>query len=340
MLFDLRPKSSRRDLFNRELELKFLDDAAGRGDPLILVLGIRRIGKTSILRSFLENWNGIYIDMRGVVRTADLYERLSEGLSDSLGRLKRFLKNIRGIRILDVEVEVKWRGRDSISFLGLLEELNRRRERIIMILDEVQGLRPPISMEVKSLIAYAYDNLENVTVILSGSEIGLLRNFVGIDNSASPLYGRYHLDLMVKRFPKDLSMEFLRQGFKELNMSVDEGIIENAVNLFDGIVGWLVFFGRSYVDGVRDLKQISNVAVQMALNELNKLDWRGRMVLKAIAEGENSWSTIRRYVEEKRGITIPKSSLTRTIRKLEKLSIIENYRFLDPVYREASKRLR
>ncbi|MCS7374939.1 MAG: ATP-binding protein, partial [archaeon GB-1845-036] len=75
-------------------------------------------------------------------------------------------------------------------------------------------------------------------------------------------------------------------------------------------------------------------------NELNKLDWRGRMVLKAIAEGENSWSTIRRYVEEKRGITIPKSSLTRTIRKLEKLSIIENYRFLDPVYREASKRLR
>jgi len=64
------------------------------------------------------------------------------------------------------------------------------------------------------------------------------------------------------------------------------------------------------------------------------------MVLKAIAEGENSWSTIRRYVEEKRGITIPKSSLTRTIRKLEKLSIIENYRFLDPVYREASKRLR
>ncbi|HDO20871.1 MAG TPA: ATP-binding protein [Candidatus Bathyarchaeota archaeon] len=340
MLFDLRPKSSRRDLFNRELELKFLDDAAGRGDPLILVLGIRRIGKTSILRSFLENWNGIYIDMRGVVRTADLYERLSEGLSDSLGRLKRFLKNIRGIRILDVEVEVKWRGRDSISFLGLLEELNRRRERIIMILDEVQGLRPPISMEVKSLIAYAYDNLENVTVILSGSEIGLLRNFVGIDNSASPLYGRYHLDLMVKRFPKDLSMEFLRQGFKELNMSVDEGIIENAVNLFDGIVGWLVFFGRSYVDGVRDLKQISNVAVQMALNELNKLDWKGRMVLKAIAEGENSWSTIRRYVEEKRGITIPKSSLTRTIRKLEKLSIIENYRFLDPVYREASKRLR
>jgi len=195
-------------------------------------------------------------------------------------------------------------------------------------------------MEVKSLIAYAYDNLENVTVILSGSEIGLLRNFVGIDNSASPLYGRYHLDLMVKRFPKDLSMEFLRQGFKELNMSVDEGIIENAVNLFDGIVGWLVFFGRSYVDGVRDLKQISNVAVQMALNELNKLDWKGRMVLKAIAEGENSWSTIRRYVEEKRGITIPKSSLTRTIRKLEKLSIIENYRFLDPVYREASKRLR
>ena len=39
------------------------------------------------------------------------------------------------------------------------------------------------------------------------------------------------------------------------------------------------------------------------------------------------------------GVTIPKSSLTRTIKKLEKLSIVKNYEFLDPIYERASKKL-
>ena len=326
-------------MFNREKELEFLDNAVERGDPLILVLGIRRIGKTSLLKSFLENWTGVYIDMRGVLRIADLYERISEGLSFGIRRLKRYLENIRGVRVLGLEVEVKWKGRDSISLSGLLEELDRFGERIVVIFDEVQWIRPPVLMEVKSSIAYAYDNLENISIILSGSEIGLLKSFVGVDNSNSPLYGRYLLELMVERFSRDLSIEFLRQGFNELNVNVDGSVIEEAVDLFDGIVGWLVFFGRSYVDGVRDLNRILDIAIQLALNEINKLNKRERLVLKAIAEEAKSWSSVRRYVEEKMGVTIPKSSLTRTIKKLEKLSIVKNYEFLDPIYERASKKL-
>jgi len=326
-------------LFNREKELEFLDNAVERGDPLILVLGIRRIGKTSLLKSFLENWTGVYIDMRGVLRIADLYERISEGLSFGIRRLKRYLKSIRGVRVLGLEVEVKWKGRDSISLSGLLEELDRFGERIVVIFDEVQWIRPPILMEVKSSIAYAYDNLENISIILSGSEIGLLKSFVGVDNSNSPLYGRYLLELMVERFSRDLSIEFLGQGFNELNVNVDGSVIEEAVDLFDGIVGWLVFFGRSYIDEVRNLNKILDIAIQLALNEISKLDRRERLVLKAIAEGAKSWSSVRRYVEEKMGVTIPKSSLTRTIKKLEKLSIVKNYEFLDPIYERASKKL-
>ncbi|MCS7365219.1 MAG: ATP-binding protein, partial [archaeon GB-1867-035] len=63
------------------------------------------------------------------------------------------------------------------------------------------------------------------------------------------------------------------------------------------------------------------------------------LVLKAIAEEAKSWSSVRRYVEEKMGVTIPKSSLTRIIKKLEKLSIVKNYEFLDPIYERASKKL-
>ncbi len=340
MLFDIRPKSSRRELFDREHELSILDRLVDRGDPLILVLGIRRIGKTSLLKSFLEEWNGIYIDMRGVSRESDLYRRFSMGLSMGIERLRRFLKNIRGIKVMGIEVELKWRGRDSISLTGLLEELNRFGERIVVVFDEAQLIRPPISSLVKNCIAYTYDHLDNITVILSGSEIGLLRDFIGIENPSSPLYGRYSYELIVRRFPRDLSLEFLEQGFHEVGLRVGREVIEEAVELFDGIVGWLVFFGRSYLDGMRNLELILDAAVNMAYEELCKLRRNEKLVLKAIADGARSWSQVRRYIEEKTCTVIPKSTLSRTIRRLEKLSIIDNYRFLDPIYMYASKRLR
>ena len=340
MLFDLRPKSSRRELFDRERELEVLDGAASRGDPLVLVLGIRRIGKTSLLKAFLENWSGIYVDMRGVRCLADLYREIARGISSGLDKLRRLLEGIRGISIAGVEVEIRWRGRDSISLLGLLQELDRKGERIVIVFDEVQVVRPPIATEIRNAIAYAYDHLRNVTVILSGSEIGLLRDFVGIDNPESPLFGRYALELRVERFPRDLSIEFLERGFRELGVSVSRDVIERAVELFDGIVGWLVFFGRAYVDGVRDLGRVMDLAVNLALEELDKLGKREKLVLKAIASGARSWSEVRRFVEEREGVSIPKSTLTRIIRKLERLSIVEDYRFLDPVYREAAKRLK
>ncbi len=65
MLFDSRPKKSRKELFNRARKLELLDESATRGDPLIVVTRIRRIGKTSLLLSSLEEWNGFYMDMRG-----------------------------------------------------------------------------------------------------------------------------------------------------------------------------------------------------------------------------------------------------------------------------------
>lgn len=65
-LFDLRPKTSRDELFDREMGLEELHRSVGRGYPLIAVLGIRRIRKTSVLKTFLGEIKGIYIDLRGI----------------------------------------------------------------------------------------------------------------------------------------------------------------------------------------------------------------------------------------------------------------------------------
>jgi hypothetical protein len=53
----------------------------------------------------------------------------------------------------------------------------------------------------------------------------------------------------------------------------------------------------------------------------------------------NSWGKIKGYVEEHEGSTISSSILSNILRSLEDLSIIKDYEFLDPIYKEASLRL-
>ena len=335
-LFDPRPKSSRSELYDRAEELALLDKHVDK--PLIVVLGVRRIGKTSLVKSFLEPYDGLYVDMRGAATRADLYRRLSEGLNEGIGKLRRLLESIRGIRVGEFGVEIKWKGVDSISFLGLLEELNRR-GRFVVAIDEIQEAKPPLSAELRTALAYAYDHLDNITVVLSGSELRLLRSFMGVEDPGSPLYGRYFVEVDVRRFAREESLDFLRLGFRQEGVEPPPDVLEEAVDFFDGIPGWLVSFGRAYVDGIRDVGAIKEQAISIALDELGRLSAREKAVLKAIAEGARTWGQVRRYVEERLGEAIPKSTLTRIIEKLESLSIIKDYEFLDGVYREAAKRL-
>jgi len=101
-----------------------------------------------------------------------------------------------------------------------------------------------------------------------------------------------------------------------------------------------VHFGRSYVDGMMDMGEIKEGAVSIAMSELSRLSRRERAVLKAIANGAVTWGSARRLAEEYLGETIPKSTLTRIVNKLEALSIIKDYKFLDNVYMEAAKQLK
>jgi AAA+ ATPase superfamily predicted ATPase len=207
-LFDLRPKKRREDLFDRERELELLHRGIERGYPVISVLGIRRIGKTSLLKVLLSELSGLYVDMRGVTRRSDLEAKLTESMESSLTRLRRFLEGIRGVRITGLSIQIRWRGKDSLSLAGLLEEINKKKERFVIVLDEAQSTRPPLSYELKNAIAYAHDNLENIIFIVAGSEVGLLRDFIGYEDPSSPLNGKGVYEVFVERFKSELSREF------------------------------------------------------------------------------------------------------------------------------------
>jgi len=353
MLFDERPKARREDLFDRVKEVSEVIDAIDKGRPIIVLSGIRRIGKTSVLLVALNevNVDSVLIDCRALKENygrRELYALFSTAFSSKLDKLRDVLKGIRGVSIMGNYVELKWSGRDYLSLTELFDKLNRRR--LVIALDEAQRLRGPLANEVKDAIAHAYDYDRNLTFILTGSEVGLLHELLNVDDEESPLYGRYYHEVTLGRFSVDESEEFLRRGFSELSISVGDDVITSIAEYFDGIPGWLTLAGNVYAR-TRDLSQVRETAIKIAMSEIENLirvkertspivARRYETVLKCIANGSNSWSRVLRCLEDEEGSTISSSVLHNIITNLEKLSIIKDYEFLDPIYREASKRLK
>ncbi|WP_054837408.1 ATPase [Metallosphaera hakonensis] len=99
MLFDTEPKTSLSDLFDREEEVEKLK--RGLNERLILVLGIRRIGKSSLILSTLNSLgiDYVFIDVRkvydGVTRKVYI-EKLLEEIYSSLTRLskKEYIRSV------------------------------------------------------------------------------------------------------------------------------------------------------------------------------------------------------------------------------------------------------
>jgi len=344
VLFDPRPKTRREDLFGRDRELRMLKENINT--PITLITGIRRIGKSSILSVFLNEVDipSVLLDLRSLGTNyglKDLYSILSKALSTKIDKFMEVLKGLSSVKIFGNEIEIRWKGRDALTLSSFFDALNKRR--VIIAMDEAQKFRGPRAIEILNALAHAYDYDRNLTFILTGSEAGLLYDFLKFDNEGSPLYGRYCFNLVVERFDRDTAREFLKRGFEEVNVDVEDEVLEDAVNFFDGIPGWLTFFGNEYISGNKKIETVKNIAVNLALKEIkNIVRARGRryaLVLKAIAEGEDTWSSIKRYVEKREGVTVSSSILSNTINNLEDMSIIKDYKFLDPVYRAASLKL-
>jgi len=350
MLFDPRPKKRREELFDREKEIEQLINTK---EPLTLLLGIRRVGKSSLLRVTLnELENGVYIDARkmyfdsgGWITSESLIRELESALNALRGTVRgkvfETLEHVRGVSLSGVRIELTREVRVS----KVLEALND--VGAVIGIDESQYLRFYGSRggkEFLALLAYSYDNLDNLRFILSGSEVGLLHDFLGMDDYESPLYGRSHREVVLKPFSKELSIEFLKRGFSEIGMEVPSEVIEGAVSFLDGVPGWLVEFGRKYAE-IQELKGSLEYVFQRAkgflngeLKELERRSPRYVLILEAIARGHNRWELIRDYLAS-RGHNVPKSRLAELIRNLKKMSWIETdfssdrkrYRIIDPV---------
>jgi len=367
MLFDPKPKSRRSDLFDREEEINELKNSVLK-TPLTLLLGIRRVGKTSVLKVSLNELNApyVYLDLRmleeeGYSRVA-FYRLLSEALTNTVSKwsnLVDYLRSIKGVGVYGVKVEFDWREK-SLTLTRVLNKLNQFGEReaekgfVVVAFDEAQILRNISGgkgkADFKSILAYAYDNLPNLRFVLTGSEVGLLLNTLRLDVPSSPLYGRYVRVVRLERFNREKSLEFLKRGFEEANMLVSDDVLQKVYERVDGIVGWLTYFGCLIIESHKPITEavdeVTERALKLVQKEVDEVFRRSRHymhVLKAISLGISTWSGIKRAVEAWLGRPLQNAQITRLLKTLVELSIVEKkndyYVIADPLIAEYSRRL-
>lgn len=175
---------------------------------------------------------------------------------------------------------------------------------MIIAIDEAQELRRVNWLRFDRLFAYIFDNLPNIRLALSGSQVGLLYDFLGLHDPKAPLFGRAYMEVKTRKLSPDESLDFLERGFNQLGINCPKNVLERAVETFDGIIGWLTYFGYIYsMRGSADFDEIMKDAVQLALNELRNLisslrSVRYAVILRVLAKEPMPWRLIKRRLED------------------------------------------
>lgn len=258
MAFLDRPAEDPSELYDREAEVRQLRFSA-LNRAVTLVVGFRRVGKTSLIKAATKDMTRIYIDARrfegmNYITVRDFLNELAKSLSQLLPlsrRLIDFLSRVRGgLSIMGFTIEFSESTRD-VSIPSIFDALNdwasSEGKHLVMIIDEVQELSKMRGFNLLPIFAYAYDNLRNLSFIFAGSKIGMLYNYLRLNDSNSPLYGRYMELMELKPFTREQSLDFLRRGFSKAGITISEDIINKAVDELDGVVGWLSLFGLTYI---------------------------------------------------------------------------------------------
>ncbi|MBO3770141.1 MAG: ATP-binding protein [Candidatus Brockarchaeota archaeon] len=324
MLFDLKPKEHREELFDREEEYEELKRLVDSG-LWVAVVGKRMTGKTSLLKTFANENNGIYVNLLGARSIEGLVRKLAAESGFKLDEVSLDLRFI----------QVKWS--------RVLEDVFARIKNRVIALDEVQEVSSHYFLKVLKSV---WDKYRGVKIVFSGSYVGILRRLLE-PSPASPLYGRKPAKLLLKPFSRELSKKFLENGFRENpRVRVRSEEIEEAVDRLNGYVGWLTYYGNfrcvRRLSHEEALRETVNEGSKIILEELeNFLKGRRRELyvktLRTVSNGAR-WSEVKKTLNaNSKVVKIVLETLCSAMIVEEK----EGYYWIeDPIIKEAVRRMK
>ena len=343
--FTLEPKKRREEFYNMEDELNDFVNSLGKF-RFIIIRGLRRYGKTSLILTGLNmtNVKYLFLDCRLLRLATTSFDNFLSMIEAEISRSSWVKRLIKGVEYFEVGGVIRFKFRRPEVLLEVFRDLGD----VVIVFDEVQELRN-LKFRFDGFLAYALDHL-NIRIVVSGSEAGLLHKFLRVEDPEAPLYGRPHKIIELKPLTREAALNFLRKGFEQEGVDVDDELIDEAVENFNGVIGWLTYFGYNYVRGLKSMDSIIDAAINMVLAEVKHfLETRGvgrgrySEALKTIsAMGRCSWSEVKRGLEAKLG-RIPDTTLANILRSLMDYGLIVRvdgeYMIADPILRRAVRRI-
>lgn len=348
MYFDIKPKTDPEDLFGVEFLLNSLVAAVrDKGVRMIIIKGLRRTGKTSLLNVALKEAKIDYVNID--IREAPYYDRaeflefLTEKIKEKYFKIEKFFSDTElKIFYKDIGASLKLGEKKGISFFRELNtKLKKRNKQLVIAFDEVQLLK---KIEFNQVLASIYDNYEQIKLLITGSEIGVLDEFIGKRDAKSPLFGRPYFEIETKKFEREKSAKFLMEGFKQLNKQLKIDEITEIIEELDGVVGWLTAYGWFRSQGIghkNALAKCIEEGKKLAKEELDKFLEKRKakanylFLLKNLAKNRNRWEIIKTEFIRK-GKRISDRQLSLYLKELLDYGFVEKengrYKISDPLY--------
>jgi len=346
MLFIQRPCEFRKELFDRDEELKLALKCV-RSGVWIAILGLRMSGKTSLAKVVAnelrrEGFESLYVNLIGVNGVRASAERIISSIPksfiDHLESLKTFLE------FLNIKVGGEVRLSHTINSTKVLEQLFielSRRKKLVIILDEVQEIKGGI----KQFLALLYrlrTSANNLVFIFTGSAIGLMKTLLS-PTPTNPLYGRSPVKIELRVWDEETALRYLDQGLNECGVGHTSKELKEVISNLGTLPGWLSFYGLRRCAGLsheRSLREAEEESIKIAENEINNLlkirgEW-SKKALRMLAYGVK-WS------EMLKETSVSSKTLADFLQTLKNLYLITEeegiYRIGDPIYRKAVLRL-
>lgn len=211
---------------------------------LVVILAPRRYGKSSLLRVYLNTQNRPYIlvDARKIISEPLLgfrrvfYEVLSEELTKvinkykSLGlRIRELFSRVSGVEVLGYGVRLSWSKKKGVRLTTILDLLDnvagKQGVEVVVAFDELQEFSR-VWYRIPSLLAYVYDNLSRIKIVITSSEVGVLYDVLKLSDPSSPLYGRVVGEIRLRKLSTSEARDFLEKGFQQIGRDVGIETIE------------------------------------------------------------------------------------------------------------------
>ncbi|WP_390533029.1 ATP-binding protein [Sulfurisphaera ohwakuensis] len=325
----------------------------------MVIMGLRRTGKTSLVRSVLneEKVTYIFLDMRRFENKEYIvYKDFIQVLEKEINRIVKKNRDlishlqIRGVQIMGISVNFSW-GRDKVELSDIFSSLNdwgeEKGKTVHIVIDEAQELIKLKGYNVLYSIAYAFDNLKKLNFIITGSEVRVKDKFLKLQDEESPLFGRTHIEINIKPFDKETAIRFLEEGFREQRINFEDK--ERVYDILGGNPGWLTYFGYVYIKTKDEEKAIVNTkkyAKKLLSREFcNFLKEGGRdkrrylKVIETCKEGCR-WKDIKNSLEALEGREINDGTVRDIVNNLLEYSFLikedKEYIIADKLLREIS----